>query len=56
MYINIIDNKKIHYKTPPVTLVLKYIWKFSYFVTYLFQHKYISYVQIYKCLLDFLFK
>jgi hypothetical protein len=51
MYINI-----IHYKTPLITLVLKYICNFSYFVTYLFEHKYISYVQVCKCLLDFIFK
>jgi hypothetical protein len=56
MYINTIDHKKNHFGFPPVTLVFKYIWKISYFVMYLFQHKYISYVQICKCLLEFLFK
>jgi hypothetical protein len=53
MYINIIHHKKNHYKILSITLVLKYIYKFSYFMTYLFWHKYISYVQIYKFLLEF---
>jgi len=54
MYINIIHHQKIHYKTPPITLILKYIYNFSYSMTFFFQHKYILYVQVCKFLLVFL--
>jgi hypothetical protein len=36
-------NKENYYKIPPITLVLKYICNFSYSMTHLFWHKYISY-------------
>jgi hypothetical protein len=45
--------KKNHHKTPFITLVLRCICNFSYSMMYLFQHKYTSYVQVYKCLLEF---
>jgi len=46
--------KKIDYKISPITLVLKYIYNFSYSMTHSFWHKYTSYVQVHKCLLEFL--
>ncbi len=36
MYIDITCQQKIHYKTPPITLVLKYICNVLYFVTWIF--------------------
>jgi hypothetical protein len=58
MVINLIDvyqyhspQKKFIAKLHPFNFEI-YL-QFSYFVMYLFQHKYISYVQVYKCLLEF---
>jgi hypothetical protein len=57
MYTNIIHDKKNSLQnSTSITLGLKYICNFSYFVTYLFQHKYISYVQVHKWLFEFFFK
>jgi hypothetical protein len=53
MCINIIHHQKNHYKTWLVTLILKYICNFSYFVMYLFQQKYTSYVHVNNFLLEF---
>jgi hypothetical protein len=36
MYINITHHQKNHYKIPPITLILKYICNFSYFVRCIF--------------------
>jgi len=47
MYINTIHHKKInHPKIPPTTLVLKYIFNFSNFVTYVILSKCIPYVHV----------
>jgi hypothetical protein len=56
MYINVVHHQKIHYKTPPITLILKYIYNFSYFVMWFFWHKYTSYVEVCKCSLERLHK
>jgi len=53
MYIKIIHHKKIYYKTPCITLNFEVYLQFLYSMTYLFQHKSTSYVQICKCLLEF---
>ncbi len=46
--------QKNHYKITFITLVLRCICIFSYSMMYLFRHKYTSYVQVYKCLLELL--
>jgi hypothetical protein len=56
MCINITYHQKIHYKTPPITLVLKYICNFHTLWHVFFWHKYISYVQVCKFLLGFILR
>jgi hypothetical protein len=57
MYINVIHNKTIQQKNPPTTLVLKYIFIFSYCVTsiilsHIYSIHYSKYIYIYVFLGD----
>jgi len=53
MYINIIHHKKIHPRIPFTTLILKYIFKFSNFMTDIILSQYTPYVQKIECMLNF---